>query len=120
MKKLVIIILLLAGFVKVHANCTTGSVALPVVDYVTVDIAGNITICWQPVVDPDLAYYMIYTIGPTGSNDSIDISGTTCYTLAAASNNSDVAPIQLGVVAVDICNNNSFPHASPPPGGGRA
>ncbi len=110
MKKLVIIILFLAGFVKVQANCATGVVPVPVVDYVTVDIAGNVTICWQPVVDPDLAYYTIFMVNPlTGANDSIDISpiGSTCYTLLAASNNSDNVSIELGVVAVDNCDNKS-------------
>ncbi len=119
MKKLVFIILLLAGFVKVHANCTTGFVGLPVVEYVTVDIAGDITICWQPVVDPDLAYYVIVMESgnpPLTANDSIDQvaigtgTGTICYTFSygAAFSNSDIESIKLGVVAVDACTNWSF------------
>ncbi len=110
MKKLGLILLLLIGFTKVHANCATGIVPVPVVDSVTVDLAGNITICWQPIVDPDLEFYTIFMVNPlTGANDSIDsvAIGTTCYTIPSGSNNSDNESIELGVVGVDICNNNS-------------
>lgn len=110
MKKLGLIILLFIGCLKVHANCVTSIVPVPVVDSVSVDLAGNITICWQPVADPDLAYYSIFMVNPlTGANDSIDFvpSGTNCYTLPFGSNNSDNESIQLGVVGVDICNNPS-------------
>jgi len=110
LKKLGIILLLLCGFTKAHANCVTSLVPLPIVDSVTVDLAGNITICWQPVADPDLSFYTIFMVNPfTGANDSIDsvAIGINCYTIPSGSNNSDNESIQLGVVAVDICNNNS-------------
>jgi hypothetical protein len=110
LKKIGIIIMLIIGFAKVHANCVSQIVPTPVVDSVSVDLLGNITICWQPVVDPDLAYYSIFMVNPlTGANDSIDsvAVGTNCYTIPAGSNNSDNESIQLGVVGVDICNNLS-------------
>jgi len=102
--------LLLIGFSKIHANCVTSIVPVPVVDSITVDLVGNITICWQPIADPDLEFYTIFMVNPlTQANDSIDsvAIGTTCYTLPFGSNNSDFESIQLGVVGVDICNNNS-------------
>ncbi|MBL4592540.1 MAG: gliding motility-associated C-terminal domain-containing protein [Flavobacteriales bacterium] len=110
MKKLGLIILLLIGFAKVHAGCATGIVPVPVVDSITVDIAGNVTICWQPIADPDLEFYTIFMVNlGTGANDSIDsvAIGVNCYTIPFGSNNSDNESIQLGVVGVDICNNNS-------------
>jgi hypothetical protein len=103
--------MLLFGFFKVQADCVTSIVPVPMVDSISVDLAGNITICWQPVADPDIAYYSIYMVNPiTGANDSIDsvALGTNCYTIPAASNNSDNETIQLGVVGVDICNNPSM------------
>jgi len=102
--------LLLIGFSKIHANCVTSIVPVPVVDSITVDLVGNITICWQPIADPDLEFYTIFMVNPlTQANDSIDsvAIGATCYTLPFGSNNSDFESIQLGVVGVDICNNNS-------------
>ncbi|PCJ25541.1 MAG: hypothetical protein COA97_07680 [Flavobacteriales bacterium] len=110
MKKLGLIILLFIGLTKVHANCTTNIVPVPVVDSISVDLAGNITICWQPVADPDLEFYTIFMVNPgTGANDSIDsvAIGVNCYTIPFGSNNSDFESIQLGVVGVDICNNQS-------------
>ena len=110
MKKLGLIILLIIAFTKVHANCTTQIVPTPVVDSVSVDLLGNITICWQPIADPDLAYYSIFMVNPfTGANDSIDsvAIGINCYTIPFGSNNSDNESIQLGVVGADICNNLS-------------
>lgn len=110
MKKLVFIILLFTWVVKAQANCATGVVPTPVVDSITVDIAGNVTICWQAVVDPDIVSYKIFMVNPfTNANDSINIvgSGATCYTIPAGMNPSDTKSIQLGVVAVDVCNNLS-------------
>lgn len=102
--------MLLIGFTKIHANCTTSIVPVPVVDSITVDLLGNITICWQPVADPDLEFYTIFMVNPlTGANDSIDsvAIGINCYTIPSGNNNSDNETIELGVVGVDICNNNS-------------
>lgn len=110
MKKFILIIFFVGAILKVHANCTTGVVSDPVVDSITVDIAGNVTLCWQSVPDPDLDYYFIYTINPiTGSFDSIDVvpsGGGNCYTLPAL-NMSDTQSVVLGVIAKDVCGNAS-------------
>ena len=110
MKKLGLIILLLVGFNKIQANCVTNLVAAPVVDSISVDTAGNVTLCWEPVVDPDIVYYTIFMVNPlTGANDSIDSIPATsnCYTITAGSNNSDIESVEYGVVAIDACDNPS-------------
>ena len=110
LKKLSITILFLMGFIGAHANCLTGTVAAPIVDSITVDIAGNVTLCWQPVADPDIVSYTIFMVNPlTSANDSINFvpSPTNCYTIPAGFNNSDNASVEYGVVAVDRCNNLS-------------
>lgn len=110
LKNLLFAILLLISGIKIHANCVTGTVAAPVVDSITVDLAGNVTICWQPVPDPDIASYTIFMVNPvTGANDSINSvpSPTNCFTLPFGSNNSDIQTVELGVVGIDICDNPS-------------
>ena len=106
MKKLLLIILLIVAGFELKANCATGFVADPVVDSITVDIAGNVTICWQAVVAPDISHYAIYMYNPiTGANDSIDqvAAPGNCFTLPAALNNSDFETVELSVVALDNC-----------------
>jgi hypothetical protein len=93
-----------------QANCATGTVAAPIVDSITVDIAGNVTICWQAVPDPDVVSYTIFMINPvTSANDSINTVAApgTCFTLPFGMNNSDFETVELGVVAIDLCNNSS-------------
>lgn len=109
MKKLSIIILLIFGFNKIHANCTTGiAPQTPIVDSITVDLAGNVTICWQPVVDPDLVMYYINYENPLNPGESITIdsvlAGTNCYVIPAGSNNSDIESVEFGVYAKDACS----------------
>jgi len=94
---------------NVQANCTTGITPDPIVDSITVDIAGNVTICWQGVADPDINYYTIFTINPvTLSHDSINVvpDPGNCFTLPAL-NNSETQSVVLGVRAVDNCGNPS-------------
>ncbi len=94
---------------SVQAECITGIVPDPIVDSVTVDIAGNVTICWQGVADPDIDYYTIFTLNPiTSAHDSINVvpSPGNCFTLPAL-NNSETESVILGVRAVDICGNPS-------------
>lgn len=98
--------MLLFSVAHAKANCATGSIADPIVDSITVDTAGNVTVCWQTVVDPDLSHYAIYLYNPiTGANDSIDqvMAPGNCYTFPAALNNSDIESIELSVVALDNC-----------------
>jgi len=98
------------GVFKAQANCTTGIVAAPIVDSITVDIAGNVTICWQAVLDPDIVSYTIFMVNPfTSANDSINsvAAPTNCFTLPFGMNASDLQSVELGVVAVDVCNNPS-------------
>lgn len=94
---------------SVQAECITGIVPDPIVDSITVDIAGNVTVCWQGVADPDIDYYTIFTLNPiTSANDSINVvpSPGNCFTLPAL-NNSEIQAVILGVRAVDICGNPS-------------
>ena len=94
-----------------HAECTTGFVAVPVVTSISVNLVGDVTICWLPVADVDgIASYSIYTINPnTLANVFVDnvLVGTNCYTILAANNSSDTQVIELGVVANDVCANPS-------------
>lgn len=109
MKKYILILLFLVSILGVQAECITGIVPDPVVDSVTVDIAGNVTICWQGVADPDIDYYTIFTLNPvTSAHDSINVvpSPGNCFTLPAP-NNSETEPVILGVRAVDNCGNPS-------------
>lgn len=109
MRKLILIILFFAAILKVQANCITGIVPDPVVDSITVDLAGNVTICWQPVADPDINYYTIFTINPiTSAHDSINVvpDPGNCFTLPAP-NDSETETVVLGVRAVDNCGNPS-------------
>ncbi len=106
LRSFIISILILFAVSKVSANCTTNFIAAPVVDSITVDTAGNVTICWQTVVDPDLDHYAIYMFNPiTGANDSIDEvnAPANCYTFPAGLNNSDIESLELSVVALDNC-----------------
>lgn len=110
LKKLGIIILLLIGFTKVQANCATGTVATPIVDSISVDLAGNVTICWQALGDPDVVTYAIFTINPfTGAYDSINsvAAPTNCFTMPAALNGSDTSSVQYSIRAYDACGNAS-------------
>lgn len=110
MKKLIFVIICLFLMIRVQANCTTGIVVAPIVDSITVDIAGNVTICWQTIPDPDVVSYTIFMVNPiTGANDSINtvLHPGNCFTIPAGMNNSDFEIIQLGVVAIDACNNPS-------------
>ncbi|MCB0401929.1 MAG: hypothetical protein KDD41_07585, partial [Flavobacteriales bacterium] len=110
MRKLFLFILLLAFAAASKANCGSGLVSVPVVDSITVDTAGNVTICWQSVPDPDIDYYIIFMYNPvTGANDSINMvnSGGNCFTLPAGQNNSDFETVELSVVGVDVCDNAS-------------
>ncbi len=110
MRKIGLIILLLIGFTDVNANCVTGIVPVPIVDSITVNIAGDVTICWQSVADPDVTWYKIFKLDPfTSANvlvDSVPV-GTNCYTILAGFNNSDIESVELGVVAMDVCDNLS-------------
>lgn len=106
MKRLLLSILFIFTFINANANCATSFIAAPIIDSITVDIAGNVTVCWQSIVDPDLDHYAIYMFNPiTGANDSIDEVGSNsnCYTFPAGLNNSDIESIELSVVALDNC-----------------
>ncbi len=107
MKKLGLIILFILGCFNVQADCTTGFVAVPEVTSITVNLAGDITICWLPVVDASgIDHYAIYTINPiTGATDSVDEINGLCYTLPVGHplNFSDSIPTPLSVAAIDIC-----------------
>ncbi len=118
MKKLGFIILLLIGSLKVTAECTSQIVAVPFVQSISVDLAGNVTICWEAVVDASgIDSYIIFAINPgTGANDSIDevvfdptMPLVYCFTLPFGHvlNDSDTEIVELGIVAVDICDNQS-------------
>lgn len=118
MKKLGFIILLLVGYLKVTAECTSQIVTVPIVQSISVDIAGNVTICWEPVIDASgIDSYTIFAVNPgTGANDSIDevlfdptMPLVYCYSLPFGHvlNTSDSAIIELGIVAVDVCDNKS-------------
>jgi hypothetical protein len=118
LKKLAIIIFILGGAFKGFSECGTQFVDLPLVQNISVDIAGNVTICWDPVFDASgLNYYIIFRINPgTGANDSIDqvlldpaMPLNYCYTLNSADpfNNSETEVVELAVVAVDVCSNKS-------------
>ncbi len=110
MKKLLCIISFFFAVFNAQSNCVSGTVAAPVVDSITVDIAGNVTICWQAVPDPDVVSYTIFMINPiTSANDSINIVAApgNCFTLPFGLNTSDLETVELGVVAKDVCNNSS-------------
>ena len=63
MKRIGIIILLLITWItKVQAGCATGIYDSPVIDSITVDVPGNVTLCWQAVADPDVVKYKILKI----------------------------------------------------------
>lgn len=110
MKKLGIIILFFfCGFYQAQANCTTGLVSAPIVDFIAVDAAGNVTLSWQPVLDPDgIIRYNIYTVNLiTGATDSVDfvLGNQTTFTLPAGHplNTSNTSSIELSVAAIDAC-----------------
>jgi len=116
LNKLIIIILLLLGVIKGFANCTTGlPPPTPVIDSISVDLAGNVTICWQPVADPDIVKYYINFDNPLNPGESITIdsvlASTNCYTIPAGNNNSDIESVEFGIYAIDACDLVS------PPGG---
>ena len=94
----------------VRANCATGTVAAPLIDSVSVSANGDIIICWQHVIDPDLAGYNIWTVDNTGANLQIGTvaPGTNCFTYAAAANSSGSQSVQILIEAFDNC---------PPPAG---
>ena len=104
MKKLGLIILLIFGALEGSANCATGLVDMPVVQSVSVDLAGNIVVCWSAIVDPDLDYYQIVTVDASGGNLPIisNLPGL-CAAVPAASYNTDSAIFEFGVYAVDNC-----------------
>jgi hypothetical protein len=114
LKNFGLIILLLSGYIRADAECTTQIVGVPIVQSISVDFTGNVTICWEPVVDASgIASYTIFMINPgTGDNDSIasvlfdpTMPLIYCYTLPAGHvlNNSDNEIIELSVAAVDVC-----------------
>ena len=107
MKKLGIIIILLLGFIKVQADCATGLVGTPVIDSISVDIAGNVTVCWQDIGDPDIAFYAIFVFNPlTGFYTPIDtvfVPGPYCFTMPAALNGSDTSSVDYNIRAYDAC-----------------
>ncbi|PJB14258.1 MAG: hypothetical protein CO118_09505 [Flavobacteriales bacterium CG_4_9_14_3_um_filter_32_8] len=107
-KKLSIIIILIFGVSKIHANCTTGvAPQTPIVDSISVDLAGNVTICWQPIADPDLVMYYINYENPLNPGESITLdsvlAGTNCYVIPTGFNNSDIESVEFGVYARDAC-----------------
>jgi hypothetical protein len=106
LKKIGIIILLITGFTKVQAGCATGIFTTPIIDSITVDIPGNVTLCWQAVADPDVIKYKILKIDPfTGAYIDVDsvLAPINCYTIPAVSNNSDNESIGLTVISVYSC-----------------
>jgi len=106
LKRICFIILLLLGFFKAQADCTTQSVDAPVIDSVSVLPNGDVEICWKPgSVDPSVVQYNIWTVDGTGANLQIGSvgSGTLCFTYLAADNNSGSESIQILIEAVDNC-----------------
>jgi gliding motility-associated-like protein len=120
LKKLGLIILLLFGFCQVRADCADGlDTSFPLVESITVDAAGNVTICWQHVTDPDgIIRYVIYSVNPNNPlvSDSVGVAiGTVnCFTLPAGHpiNNSSFEPVELSVAAVDSCEKASLTDAN--------
>jgi gliding motility-associated-like protein len=120
LKKLGLIILLLFGFCQVRADCADGlDTSFPLVESITVDAAGNVTICWQHVTDPDgIIRYVIYSVNPNNPlvSDSVgvEIGTVNCFTLPAGHpiNNSSFEPVELSVAAVDSCEKASLTDAN--------
>jgi hypothetical protein len=88
-----------------QANCGTGTVAAPVIDSVSVSPNGDIIICWQHVIDPNLAGYNIWTVDNTGANLQVGTvaPGTNCFTYPAAANSSGTQTVQILIEAFDNC-----------------
>lgn len=105
MRKFWFFILFLFATLGVQANCATGTVAAPVIDSVSVAANGDIIICWQHVIDPNLAGYNIWTVDNTGANLQIGsvAPGTNCFTYPAAANSSGTQTVQILIEAFDNC-----------------
>jgi gliding motility-associated-like protein len=110
MRIIVSILFIFLFTVKSSGQCNVGDVLSPItVDSVTVDAAGNVTICWQASPDPDIAWYYIFHVNPlTGANDIIDsvaAPGPVCFTIPAANNNSTSTPEEYAIGVRDLCDN---------------
>ena len=110
MRFLIAIFFLSVFITKLPAQCSVGDLLSPVlVDSVTVDAAGNVTICWKASPEPDIAWYYIFHINQiTAANDVIDSvagGGPVCFTITAANNNSTTVSEEYAIGVKDLCDN---------------
>lgn len=101
--------MLLFSVLGAQANCSTGIVAAPVVDSVSVNAAGDVVISWQFVNDPDIDSYEVWTIDITGANfllatiSAFPLAPSYQYVYPVAASNSGSQSVQILIVAVDNC-----------------
>ncbi len=118
MKKLGLIILLLIGFIKAEADCGTLLVSTPVITSVSVDLAGNLVVCWLEVLDASgIDHYEIHWSGPNPANPSqiltedlgyvIPPTPPFCFPLptGAPRNLSNIESTAISIAAFDVCGN---------------
>lgn len=86
--------------------------ASPVIVSVDVDVAGNIIICWDPVIDVDLIGYNVWTIdGSTGANVLLSGPGLlaptiNCFLIPSTAASPGAQTVQVLVEAVIDCPPN--------------
>ena len=105
-----IILLLLLGVIRAQATCVDGSVLAPNITSISVDVNGDVVICWDDVLDVDLIQYNIYTIDGTGANLQVGkvLAGTNCFTYPGTANSSGTQSLQIFVEAIIDCPPTTF------------
>lgn len=111
MKATISILFIFISFVQLNGMCVpkSGPLTPIIVDSVTVDSLGNVSICWQASPDPDIANYYIFRVNIlTGANDVIDSvpPPATCFTILAAKNNSRTSTEEYAIGVRDKCDNS--------------
>ena len=109
LKQLLFILLFFFRIAQGFSQCTPGDILSPIdVDSVSVDIAGNVQICWQASSDPSISIYYIIGVntltGATTRLDSVNVPNL-CHTVTAANNNVDNRSEEYAIGVKDSCGN---------------
>jgi len=102
-------ILLFLPIIGYSLGCKLGDRLSPIiVKNVTVNDAGDVTICWVPSTDSSIATYYIFRKEPPGANVKVDTliaNGSTCFTILNANNYSKDSSEFYSIGVIDSCGN---------------